>query len=100
MLDTDTQQQGQKPVEDPRILKMHLARYELQHKSASFRKERCEMLMRRKSAKKWTTVKKAQMVRKLMTANNEFEQATQAIEFVTRKLEGLIEMKTDATKHH
>jgi len=79
-------QDTQQKQEDPEVLKAHLNRYELMQKSASSRKERCELLMRRKSASKWAPAKKAGLGRKLMTANNELEQAEQAIQYLRGKL--------------
>lgn len=77
-----------KPEEDTRIIIAHLDHYVRLQRSASFRKERCELLMRRKSASKWDATKKSRMVRKLMMAGDEIDQAAQSIEFLKRKLDG------------
>lgn len=60
-------------------LKLQLARFKHVHECARLRKERQEDLMQRKVAKTWDHAKKAQMVRRLMTANKELEQSTEVI---------------------
>lgn len=70
-------------------LKAWLEHFARVYKFASFRKERTEMLMRRKSAKKWPPEKKARMVRRLMTANKEIEQSENALDQVTHRLSQL-----------
>jgi hypothetical protein len=47
--------------------------------SASFRKERCELLMRRKSASLWDVKKKARMVRLLMKASQELKESQETL---------------------
>jgi len=67
-------------------LLVHLDRNQRLQASATFRKERCEALMRRRSASKWDQKKKARMVRRLMTANDEVESSTAAIQYITDRL--------------
>lgn len=70
-------------------LKAWLEHFARVYKAATFRKERCELLMRRKAAKKWPPEKKARMVRRLMTANKEIEQSENALDQVTHRLSQL-----------
>lgn len=72
--------------EDIEQLKRWLEHFANVFRSASQRKERCEDLMRRQGAKKWDAAKTAKMVRKLMTANKEIEDATNALDQVTHRL--------------
>jgi hypothetical protein len=60
-------------------LKAHLARFKHVHECARIRKARQEALMSRKGAKKWDAATKSRAVRRLMTANQLLEQATEAI---------------------
>lgn len=84
---THQHEQGEEDKkEDVEQLKRWLEHFAKQYQFASFRKERCEELMRRKSAKKWSPEKTARMVRRLMTANKEIEQATNALDQVAHRL--------------
>lgn len=61
-----------KEIERLKHLFEHFAR---KFKFAASRKERCEELMRRRSAKRWGAAKTARMVRRLTAANQEMEQS-------------------------
>ncbi len=74
---------------DPARLEAGIERYRKLMQNAEQRKVRTEGLMRRKSAKKWDVDKKQQMVRRLVTANKEIEQAVKAIEGLHERLEAL-----------
>lgn len=78
--------EGEEKKEDVEQLKRWLEHFARIYKFASFRKERCEELMRRKSAKKWPPEKVQRMVRRLMTANKEIEQAENALDQVKHRL--------------
>ena len=82
----DYENDREKEVEQ---LKHWLEDFARKYKFASFRKERTELLMRRRSAKKWTPEKTARMVRRLMTANQEIEQSEGALEQIKHRLEQL-----------
>jgi len=77
------------PKESIEQLKKWLEHFARIYKFVTFRKERCEELMRRKSAKKWPPKKVARMVRRLMTANKEIEQAEGALDQCTHRLSQL-----------
>lgn len=70
-------------------LKAWLEHFARIYKFATFRKERCEELMRRKSAKKWSPEKVQRMVRRLMTANKEIEQSENALDQCRHRLSQL-----------
>lgn len=76
--------------EDPLELARQLAFFKHILICSSTRKERAEDLMARRSAKKWDAKKKQRMVRRLMTANQELEQSTDAVEQLTHKLTELL----------
>jgi hypothetical protein len=84
---------GQAPEEekkdDPRVLLAQIAYVNHVQRCATSRKERVEALMQRRSAKKWDAKKKARMVRKLMTANQELEQTTTALTDLLPRFEAL-----------
>lgn len=75
--------------ENPEQLMRWMGQFVRQYKSAFSRKERCEKLMRRKSAKKWAPEKTALMVRRMMVANKEVEQAQNALDQLTHRLSQL-----------
>jgi len=60
------------------------------YKCATSRKARNELLMSRKGAKKWDAPKKAKMVRRLMTANQELNQCASAIEQLKAQIEAFV----------
>src|SRR5262249_37634437 len=82
-------QQEESPEKKIERLKGWLEHFARIYRFAGLRKERTEMLMRRKSAQKWPAQKKARMVRRLMTANKEIEQATDALDRVSHELSQL-----------
>jgi hypothetical protein len=73
-------------VENPEQLKNWLEHFARQYQCASHRKIRCEELMRRKSAKKWSPSKTSQMVRRLVLANKEIEQSESALDRIANQL--------------
>lgn len=70
----------EEPKENVEQLKNWLEHFARIYKSAVFQKERCEELMRRKSAKTWSPEKTTSMVRRLMMANKEIEQSENALD--------------------
>ena len=72
--------------EDPQEMMRQLEFYAHLKVCATARKERCEELMQRRIAKTWDAKKKARMVRKLVTANQELEQSDMAIDQLTHRL--------------
>jgi hypothetical protein len=72
-----TPEERDKEIEQLKHWLEHFAR---KFKFAASRKERCEELMRRRSAKKWDAAKTARMVRRLMAANQELEQSEGALD--------------------
>jgi len=62
--------------------------------NAGSRKERLTELMQRRSAKKWDPKKKAQMVRRLMTASEELDQSVDFLDQLNHRLE---QITTQAT---
>ena len=72
------------------VLQYQLAYVQHTLNAASQRKERLEDLMSRRSAKKWDAAKKANMVRKLVTATQTVEQCVAAADELTKKLEVVI----------
>lgn len=82
-------QQEETPENKIERLKAWMDHFARAYKFASFRKERTEMLMRRKSAKKWDAKKTARMVRRLVTANKEIEQSSDALDRVSHELSQL-----------
>ena len=74
---------------NPDRLLVQLSKETTMLRNATIRKERCELLMRRKSAKKWDGAKKAKMVRRLLTASTEAEESELIIRSVSEKLEKL-----------
>lgn len=75
--------------EDPEQLKAWLEHFARVYRLASFRKARCEDLMRRPSAKRWDAAKTARMVRRLVAANTEVEQSENALDQCSHKLSQL-----------
>lgn len=71
----------------------HLSRvlhsFERQSLFATSQKARLEDLMQRKSCRKWKPEKTARMVRRLVAASKEQEQAVNAIDYLRAKLEQL-----------
>jgi hypothetical protein len=76
----------EKKIEQLKNWLEHFARI---YKFATFNKERCEELMRRKSVKRLTPAKTARMVRRLVAANKEIEQASDALDRVSHELSQL-----------
>lgn len=72
--------------DNPEFLKAWLEEFASQYKVAGSRKARCEKLMRRRSAKKWSPEKTARMVRRLMSANKLVEQSENALDNITHRL--------------
>lgn len=72
--------------EDPEELVRKLYFFNHVKVCATSRKGRVEELMQRRSAKKWDAKKKARMVRRLVTANQELEQSESAIDQITHRL--------------
>lgn len=70
-------------------LKQWMEHFSMRYKLAFLSKERCEQLMRRKSAKKWDQEKTAKMVRRLMVANKEIEQSENALDNASARLKEL-----------
>ncbi len=83
-----TQEQTQQNL-TPEKVQEHISSFTMQERNATSRKLRCEELMRRKSAKRWNENKKQRMIRRLMTANKQVEQAGNAIVQLRDKLEEL-----------
>lgn len=67
-------------------LKQWLEHYVRLYKFASSRKTRCEMLMRRHGAKKWSQEKTAKMVRRLMAVSKEVSATEDALDQLQTKL--------------
>jgi hypothetical protein len=82
-------EQGDDKEKEVEQLKHWLEHFARIYKFATFRKERCEELMRRRSAKKWKPEKVARMARRLMTANKEIEQSESALDQCTHRLSQL-----------
>ncbi len=82
-------EQNQTPVLTPEKVQEQIKTFTIQERNASSRKLRCEDLMRRKSSKRWDEKKKLKMVRRLMTANKQVEQAVNAIVQLRDKLDEL-----------
>jgi hypothetical protein len=80
----------EKKVEDPIEMARQLAFFKHILICSSTRKERVEDLMSRSSAKKWDAKKKQRMVRRLMTANQELEQSSDAVEQLSSRLVELL----------
>ncbi len=72
--------------DNPEHLKAWLEEFVRQYKTASFRKSRCESLMRRKIAKTWSPEKTAKMVRRLVTASKLVEQSENALDNISSRL--------------
>lgn len=86
----DEDHDADEPKQDnPLMIKWRLAYFGRVQFCATQRKTRLEVLMSRRVAKSWSPAKKAQMVRRLMTANQELEQATLALEQLTHRLQQL-----------
>jgi hypothetical protein len=79
----------QEEKESPERLKFLMEHFARLYKFATFRKERCEELMRRKSARKWSPEKTSKMVRRLMAANKEVEQSENALDQLQHRLQQL-----------
>lgn len=73
----------------PEKIMQQIGEFATQERNATSRRLRCEELMRRKIAKSWDEKKKLKMVRRLMSANKQIEQADQAIVQLREKLEEL-----------
>jgi hypothetical protein len=74
-------------MEDPAVLQRQIAFYSHVQVCATSRKARLEDLMQRKIAKTWDAAKKAKMVRRLMTANQELDQSVDALDQLKHRLE-------------
>lgn len=86
---THVQTDEQQEQDNPTQLMLWMEHFARQYKFASSRKMRQEELMRRKKAKTWSPQKTAKMVRRLVAANKEIEQASNALTNVASKLEKL-----------
>lgn len=80
-------------TEDPKNSKENVEQLQawLEHYTRQFsvsneRKACLEDLMRRKAAKKWSPDKTAKMVRRLLSASKEAEQAESAVDMITHRL--------------
>ena len=80
----------EQPKEDPMTILHHINVYSHTLMCATSRKQRNEQLMSRKSAKAWTPAKKAKMVRRLMTTNQEITQSENALDQLKIHLERLM----------
>lgn len=67
-------------------LKSWLEHFARSYQNASARKDRLVDLMGRKKTKKWSPEKTAKMVRRLVAANKEIEQAENALDQVQHRL--------------
>jgi hypothetical protein len=95
-----SQQNVKSAIEVAKDLVKQLKHYMHINACSAARKTRCELLMERKSAngwrmpngrtnKGWSPAKKARMVRRFMTASQEFDQSTSAIQNISEKLRHL-----------
>jgi hypothetical protein len=75
------------PQDHPMVLQYQLAYVKHMLEGATQRKARLEEVMQRRGAKKWPAAKKAQMVRRLVTANQTVEQCTAATDELAKKME-------------
>lgn len=75
--------------DDVEQLKRWLEHFARQYKVAAADKERCEDMMRRPGAKKWSSEKTQKMVRRLMLANKTVEQAEETLDQITQRLSQL-----------
>jgi hypothetical protein len=73
-------------AEDPRELSRQIQFFTHVQKCAAVRKARAEELMQRRVAKTWDAVKKAKMVRRLVTASQELNQASDALDQLQLRL--------------
>jgi hypothetical protein len=73
--------------EDPVTMLKQIAFFTHVQKCAAVRKARAEELMQRRVAKGWDAAKKAKMVRRLVTAGQELDQATDALDQLRFRLE-------------
>lgn len=85
-MQVQTPEERDKEIEQ---LKHWLEHFASKFKFTASRKERCEELMRRRSAKKWDAAKTARMVRRLMAATKEMEQSEGVLDQCATKLSGL-----------
>jgi hypothetical protein len=76
---------------DPERLNVLLRNYSIENRNATFRKGRCEMLMRRKHAKKWNAEKTAKMVRRYVAASSVVEKTSSAMAYINDCLNRLHE---------
>lgn len=76
--------------DDPETLRRQIAFFVHALACATVRKSRAEDLMQRRQAKAWDAAKKAKMVRRLTSANQELEQAAGALEQLREKLSQLV----------
>jgi ribosomal protein L35 len=67
-------------------LKKYFEHYIKQYKFTSSRKVRCETLMRRHRAKKWSQQKTSKMVRRLMVASKEINEIEVLLDQLQTKL--------------
>lgn len=86
---THDEQTVQEREEEITQLKRWLEHFADTYRFFSSRKERLEDLMRRQSAKQWKPEKVARMVRRLMTANKEIEQAEGVLDRCSARLSQL-----------
>lgn len=80
----------QEKKEDPEQIRLQIAFFTHTLKCATLRKARYEDLMQRRGSRKWDAAKKAQMVRRLTTANQEMEQSEHAVDQLTNHLAQIV----------
>ncbi len=81
-----TAEDAKNSKENVEQLQAWLVHYARQFSVCNERKARLEDLMRRKAAKKWSPDKTAKMVRRLLSASKEAEQAESAVDLITHRL--------------
>jgi hypothetical protein len=84
-----SQTSEKKPEESIEYLKQLLALFTWKQAAANFRKERTELLMQRRSARRWDAKKTARMVRRLTSVTKEREQIVGFLDQVTFRLNQL-----------
>jgi hypothetical protein len=84
-----TEEEVKEIEENAEHLKKVLKTFENQHAYAGPRRARLEALMKRKITRKWKPEKTAKMVRRLIAAGRDDEQAVNAIDHIKHRLEQL-----------
>ncbi len=90
----EIEKEYQEIEKDPVRLSELLHSYTLQRQSAIDRKIQFETLMQRPSAKNWKAEKTAKMVRRYVTVVSEIEQANNAIDVLSQRLNQLEHFNT------